>query len=154
MFRVSSWIKPFRFLSRTHVKFYFRGVRGGPLLSWEERWHPLREEWVVVAAHRQDRPWGGETVAREEERPPAYDPACHLCPGNRRVGGALNPRYEQTFVFDNDHPCVGPRAPKSLRAPHAPYRVRPAEGVARVVCYSPRHNLTLAELESQEIEHL
>ncbi|PYS97661.1 MAG: galactose-1-phosphate uridylyltransferase [Acidobacteria bacterium] len=123
-------------------------------LNWEERWHPLREEWVVVAAHRQNRPWGGETVAREEERPPAYDPACHLCPGNRRVSGETNPRYEQTFVFDNDHPCVGPDAPTELHAPHAPYRVRPAEGVARVVCYSPRHDLTLAELESQEIEHL
>ena len=30
--------------------------------SWEQRWHPLREEWVIVAAHRQQRPWTGGTV--------------------------------------------------------------------------------------------
>jgi len=29
---------------------------------WEQRWHPLRDEWVLVAAHRQSRPWTGETM--------------------------------------------------------------------------------------------
>jgi len=123
-------------------------------LSWEERWHPLREEWVVVAAHRQHRPWAGETVAAPAEPPPAYDPGCFLCPGNRRVGGRVNPPYRQTLVFDNDHPCVGPAAPRDLPPPPAPYRSRPAAGLARVVCYSPRHDLTLAELEPPEVEHL
>jgi UDPglucose--hexose-1-phosphate uridylyltransferase len=123
-------------------------------LSWEERWHPLREEWVVVAAHRQNRPWRGETVEGAAEPPPPYDPACHLCPGNRRVSGRVNPPYAQTFVFDNDHPCVGPEAPRDLPAVPPPFRNRPAEGLARVVCYSPRHDLTLAELELPEVENL
>src|ERR671927_393172 len=74
---------------------------------WEERWHPLREEWVIVAAHRQSRPWVGATVAAEEARLPHYDASCYLCPGNARVHGVVNPRYAGIHVFDNDHPCVG-----------------------------------------------
>ncbi|HWQ14598.1 MAG TPA: galactose-1-phosphate uridylyltransferase [Roseiflexaceae bacterium] len=118
---------------------------------WEERWHPLREEWVIVAAHRQGRPWIGQTVGAQEERPPAYLPDCYLCPGNARVSGAVNPPYTGVFVFDNDHPCVGPQAPADLEAPPAPYRVRRADGLARVICYSPRHDLTVAEMRVGEI---
>src|SRR5205814_8889373 len=89
--------------------------------TWEERWHPLREEWVIVAAHRQNRPWTGETVAAAAAAArPAYQPDCYLCPGNARVGGARNPHYEGTFVFDNDHPCVGAAAPLAPAAPPAP----------------------------------
>ncbi len=113
---------------------------------WEERWHPLRQEWVIVAAHRQSRPWTGETVAAKAANKVAYDPSCYLCPGNSRIGGAVNPPYESTFVFDNDHPCVGPQAPRDLAPPPPPYRVQPAVGQARVVCFSPRHDLTLAEM--------
>jgi len=120
---------------------------------WEERWHPLREEWVIVAAHRQNRPWIGETVTHEAEPLSEYLSDCYLCPGNQRVSGAVNPNYEQTFVFDNDHPCVGPDAPAAA-SPAGIYRSRPARGIARVVCYSPRHNLTLAELAPAEIETL
>jgi len=42
-----------------------------------------------------------------DEQFPDYVEDCYLCPGNRRVSGARNPDYSQTFVFDNDHPCVG-----------------------------------------------
>lgn len=123
--------------------------------SWEERWHPLREEWVIIAAHRQQRPWSGETINTNGERLPDYAPDCYLCPGNTRVSGAVNSIYSGTFVFDNDHPSVGPDAPQELiRPPGAVYRNRPAQGMARVVCYSPKHNLTLAELELGEIENL
>jgi len=121
---------------------------------WEERWHPLREEWVIVAAHRQDRPWSGETVTRAAPAPPPYAPDCYLCPGNARISGARNPAYTETFVFDNDHPCVGPLAPDPLAPPPAPYRNRPARGIARVVCYSPTHNTTLAEMSVEEIDRL
>jgi UDPglucose--hexose-1-phosphate uridylyltransferase len=123
-------------------------------MVWEERWHPLREEWVVVAAHRQNRPWNGETVEREEATLPDYLPDCYLCPGNTRVSGKRNDDYKDVFVFDNDHPCVGFDAPRDLAAPPGVYRNRPATGIARVVCYSPRHNLTLAELETAEIVNL
>jgi UDPglucose--hexose-1-phosphate uridylyltransferase len=123
--------------------------------TWEERWHPLREEWVVVAAHRQHRPWTGQTVAAgAAAEKPRYDPACYLCPGNPRISGATNPPYAQTFVFDNDHPCVGSEAPRELALPPAPYEVRPAVGVAQVICFSPRHDLTLAEMAPADIERV
>ncbi|HMC54717.1 MAG TPA: galactose-1-phosphate uridylyltransferase [Gemmatimonadaceae bacterium] len=118
---------------------------------WEERWHPLREEWIIVAAHRQGRPWIGASVAAEDERLPAHDPACYLCPGNARVSGGVNPRYTGIYVFDNDHPCVGADAPAQLEPPPPPYAARRADGIARVICYTPRHDLTLARMGVQEI---
>jgi UDPglucose--hexose-1-phosphate uridylyltransferase len=121
---------------------------------WEERWHPLREEWVIVAAHRQSRPWSGAEVAVQTPRPPAFDPTCYLCPGNARVSDAVNPSYTGTFVFDNDHPCVGADAPRELLSPASVYRNRPAAGVARVVCYSPRHDVALAELDVNGVDAL
>jgi len=123
-------------------------------MTWEERWHPLREEWVIVAAHRQDRPWSGETVVNGRPDLPGYASDCYLCPGNVRVSGKQNDIYKGTYVFDNDHPCVGEDAPTQLIKPAGPYRNQSARGIARVVCYSPRHNLTLAELEVFEIENL
>lgn len=122
--------------------------------AWEQRWHPLREEWVIVAAHRQGRPWIGQTVASGTERPPAFLPDCYLCPGNTRISGASNPDYSGVYVFDNGHPCVGPDAPFAPPEPPAPYKVSRANGVARVICYSPRHDLTMAELPPAEIERI
>ncbi|MCI0665796.1 MAG: galactose-1-phosphate uridylyltransferase [Acidobacteria bacterium] len=123
-------------------------------MTWEERWHPLREEWVIVAAHRQNRPWNGETVEQEEAVLSEYLADCYLCPGNTRVSGKRNDSYTTTFVFDNDHPCVGFDASPDLTSPKGIYRNRPARGIARVVCYSPKHNLSLAELEPAEIANL
>lgn len=122
--------------------------------KWEERWHPLREEWVIVAAHRQDRPWSGEVVDATPAAAPAYVEDCYLCPGNTRIGGRKNEKYDGIFVFDNDHPCVGESAPTDLAPPTGIYRNRRADGLARVLCYSPRHNVTLAELELSDIENL
>ena len=120
---------------------------------WEERWHPLREEWVIVAAHRQNRPWSGETVRSAPPVIPSYVADCYLCPGNARVSGKVNDEYAGIFVFDNDHPCVGDAAPE-VSPPASVFANRPAHGAARVVCYSPKHNLSLAELETSEIEAL
>src|SRR5450432_3248864 len=69
-------------------------------MIWEERWHPLREEWVVVAAHRQHRPWSGETIEHVHSTAPDYLSDCYLCPGNLRVSGNRNAAYDGTFVFD------------------------------------------------------
>jgi UDPglucose--hexose-1-phosphate uridylyltransferase len=120
-------------------------------VTWEERWHPLREEWVIVAAHRQNRPWSGETVAGLETTIPAHDPSCYLCPGNTRVSGKVNPRFGSVFVFDNDHPCVAEDAP-SVASGASLYGARAATGIARVVCFSPQHNTTLAELSVDGVE--
>lgn len=121
---------------------------------WEERWHPLREEWVIVAAHRQNRPWIGEMLNHAAKTIPEYDPTCYLCPGNARVSGKHNPVYTGTYVFDNDHPSVGDHAPANLPQPTGIYRNQPANGIARVVCYNPKHNLTLAESTPQGVQNL
>ena len=110
---------------------------------WEQRWHPFRREWVVVAAHRQDRPWLGEHERAEApaSRLPQHDPSCTFCPRNTRVSGVVNPDYRSVFVFDNDKPCVGDAAPRELAPPPAGYRSSRASGVARVVSFSERHDL-------------
>ena len=123
-------------------------------MVWEERWHPLREEWVIIAAHRQNRPWSGETIEHEQEPLPQYVEDCYLCPGNLRVSGARNDQYRGTFVFDNDHPSVGFDAPDVVQPTSSVYRNRPARGIARVVCYSPDHSCALAELQQDEVENL
>jgi len=122
-------------------------------MVWEQRWHPLRREWVIISSHRNERPWQGEHVAdaMREEALPAYVPDCYLCPGNARSSGQRNERYTGVFVFDNDHPCVGPAAPPVTEPPAAIYRNSRASGCARVVCYSPRHDLTLAQLPESEV---
>lgn len=122
--------------------------------QWEERWHPLREEWIIIAGHRQNRPWSGDVVEDNQASIPAYDPTCYLCPGNSRVSGKRNPDYHDIFVFDNDHPCVGPKAPTNLPAATGIYRKRPAQGMARVICYTPSHNVTLAELPLSHVENV
>ena len=123
-------------------------------VKWEQRWHPLREEWVVIAAHRQNRPWLGEVVEENNEAIPSYVHDCYLCPGNKRVGGAQNDAYDGVFVFDNDHPSVGPAAPLDLPPAPGIYRNKPANGLARVLCYSPQHNTTLAELDVAGVDAL
>src|SRR5689334_130768 len=120
-------------------------------MVWEERWHPLRREWVVISSHRDRRPWQGETVDDAGTPRVPYAPDCYLCPGNVRSSGRRNPDYTGVFTFDNDHPCVGPDSPEPAPLPPGPYLNQRADGLSRVVCYSPRHDLSLAELPHDEI---
>ena len=142
---------------------YYRGRSNGvPIdltrkpetMVWEERWHPLRREWVIVSSHRNDRPWLGETVDEGRDTDAPYDPDCYLCPRNTRVSGKANPDYRSVYVFDNDHPCVGPESPETPAPAPDFFQSRRADGMARVVCYTPRHDLTLAELPQNEIVRL
>jgi UDPglucose--hexose-1-phosphate uridylyltransferase len=105
----------------------------------------------VISSHRDRRPWQGEMVGDARAPRVDYDPACYLCPGNVRVSGERNPDYRGVFAFDNDHPCVGPNAPEPDSLAGRPYQVRRADGLSRVVCYSPRHDRSLAELPHNEI---
>jgi len=122
-------------------------------MAWEERWHPLRREWVVISSHRNERPWHGERVADAARPLPSYVPDCYLCPGNVRSSGQQNAAYRGVYVFDNDHPCVGPAAPAVSVPPAGQgiYQTRRAAGSARVVCYTPRHDLTLAQLPESDV---
>lgn len=123
--------------------------------KWEKRWHPLRQEWVIYAGHRNSRPWTTGSAGTAIHEHPAYDPTCYLCPGNKRVHGASNPNYDSIFIFDNDHPVVGMNAPEIApelaSAGAGLYRREKATGIARVVCYDPRHNVTLCEVPTQTV---
>ena len=91
---------------------------------------------------------------RTAKEVPPYVDECYLCPGNRRIGGSRNPAYENLFVFDNDHPSIAVNVPEPepVRSPFN--RSMRADGISRVVCYSPRHDLTLAQLARGEIIRL
>ena len=119
-------------------------------LVWEQRWHPLREEWVLFTSHRGGRPWLGEKTLPREEVIPAYDPTCALCPGNPRLIGR-NPAYTGAYVFTNDLPCFSADSPEIMPDENDEmYARRPARGTAEVVCYSPDHSKTFALLTEAE----
>ena len=126
------------------------------------RLNPLTREWVLVSPHRARRPWLGQVEKVPPSDLPGYDPTCYLCPGNERVGGVRNPPYTSTFVFDNDFPALLPAEPappvssptSAVPAPAAPhlFTLEPVAGACRVVCFSPRHDLSLPELSLAEVE--
>ena len=116
------------------------------------RFNPLTGDWVLVSAQRTDRPWQGETEpGGPDDVGPAYDPTCYLCPGNRRAGGEANPDYADTFTFANDFPALLPDAVPVHAATAPLFRAETAPGTCRVVCFSPNHGLTLAELDAAAI---
>ena len=106
---------------------------------------------VTSALDGVDPQWMGQTVSTGTDHVPDYQPDCYLCPGNARSSGAVNPDYRGVYVFDNDHPCVGDNAPAELEHLQGPYVSRRADGTARVVCYAPRHDLTLARMPLPDI---
>ncbi|MDE1170055.1 MAG: UDP-glucose--hexose-1-phosphate uridylyltransferase [Verrucomicrobium sp.] len=113
------------------------------------RFNPLTGDWVLVSPHRTQRPWQGKQESLPAPRPP-YDPGCYLCPGNTRAGGHQNPAYEAPFVFDNDFAALLPQAAGEPQSDDL-FRSEPAAGACRVVCFSPRHDLTLPEMEVDAI---
>jgi UDPglucose--hexose-1-phosphate uridylyltransferase len=117
------------------------------------RFNPLTGEWILVSPHRLKRPWQGKVEEVPPEVLPAYDPVCYLCPGNTRAAGVVNPAYESTFVFQNDFAALLPEiAPGKF---HSGLLVARAErGVCRVICFSPRHDLTLSRMPTGEIRNV
>jgi UDPglucose--hexose-1-phosphate uridylyltransferase len=119
------------------------------------RFDPLRREWVLVSPQRARRPWQGQVEKTPSESLPPYDPDCYLCPGNERAGGVKNPFYTGTFVFDNDFPALLPDAVKQCAGSSHPLLDSiPERGLCRVVCFSPRHDLTLPEMDNSAIENV
>jgi UDPglucose--hexose-1-phosphate uridylyltransferase len=125
------------------------------------RWNPLRKEWILVSPHRTKRPWQGSVEKTPANSRPAHDPKCYLCPGNERAGGFLNPDYPDTFAFDNDFPAVlSPELSKEEGAIeyseslNGIVRSAPQNGRCRVICFSPRHDLTLPEMEISAIRRV
>ncbi|MBE7472552.1 MAG: galactose-1-phosphate uridylyltransferase [Anaerolineae bacterium] len=118
------------------------------------RYNPLTGEWVLVSPHRTKRPWQGQVERPPQETRPAYDPQCYLCPGNSRAGGLQNPPYDSTFVFTNDFSALLPDTPPAAIASHPLLRTESESGICRVICFSPRHDLTLPEMAVEDIRHV
>jgi UDPglucose--hexose-1-phosphate uridylyltransferase len=121
--------------------------------SPHRRFNPLTHEWVLVSPHRARRPWQGQVEKTSSTNLPEYDPTCYLCPGNERAGGIHNPDYTGTFVFDNDFAALLPEtAVASSVETHPLFAAQPEAGICRVICFSPRHDLTLPQLSLDEAE--
>ncbi len=123
------------------------------------RLNSLTGNWVLVSPHRTQRPWQGKQELTAPPRP-QHDSDCYLCPGNTRAGGQINPAYTDTFVFDNDYSAIleetdGPSDAEAKSSPDAGlsslFRREPVQGTCRVICFSPRHDLTLPQMSTNAI---
>lgn len=118
------------------------------------RYNPLTNEWVLVSPHRAKRPWQGQVEKNPIAYYPPYDPSCYLCPGNERAGGVMNPEYKSTFSFTNDFAALLPEKPGELLGspqPSSLLQAKAENGICRVICFSPRHDLTVPQLTLEEI---
>lgn len=117
------------------------------------RWNPLRGEWVLVSPHRTQRPWQGQTETPAQPAALQYDPTCYLCPGNERAGGQHTPVYDHTYVFENDFAALKPNVERFQYDEEGDglLRAESEAGICRVICFSPRHDLTLAKMAVPDI---
>ena len=115
------------------------------------RLNVLTGEWILVSPHRAKRPWRGQTESHVEERLPSRDPGCYLCPGTARANGEQNPEYDSVFVFTNDFSALLPGTPAAVAQKNDLLVARGEAGKCRVICFSPRHDLTLPELGLSQI---
>jgi len=116
------------------------------------RYNPLTGEWIQVSPHRAKRPWQGQNEKASKAEVNNYDPACYLCPGNERSNGKLNPRYESTFSFVNDFSAIIQDVPQGAIDEKELLVARAEKGICKVVCFSPDHSLTVAEMSVDNIE--
>ncbi|MCZ8229692.1 UDP-glucose--hexose-1-phosphate uridylyltransferase [Flavobacterium sp.] len=119
------------------------------------RFNPLINEWVLVSPHRAKRPWQGQNEVVISETLPEYDSECYLCAGNVRANGMVNPKYEDCFVFENDFAALK-QEPIAFEENSTPtfFKAKPERGISKVVCFSPKHNLTLPEMSVKAIENI
>jgi UDPglucose--hexose-1-phosphate uridylyltransferase len=120
------------------------------------RFNPLKREWVLVSPNRTQRPWQGQTEKTVAPVAQTYDPDCYLCPGNMRAGGAKTDKYTSTYVFENDFAALKPDAPRfsSDEGGKGILLAEGESGICRVICFSPRHDLTLAKMPVEDIRRV
>jgi UDPglucose--hexose-1-phosphate uridylyltransferase len=127
--------------------------KNSPLLEHpHRRKNILTGEWVLVSPHRAKRPWQGEISPPGNLERLAYEPDCYLCPGNKRANGEVNPQYTTTYVFRNDFSALIADTPRNNVDVHGLLVAQSERGICRVVNFSPRHDVTLAEMSQTEIE--
>lgn len=118
------------------------------------RFNPLTGDWVLVSPHRTKRPWQGQEETISKVKRPKYDSDCYLCPGNKRASGDINPAYSHTFVFQNDFAALLPEVPTDQSDEGSLLISESVKGICRVICFSPRHDLTLPEMSLEEIGYV
>jgi len=118
------------------------------------RFNPMTRDWVLVSPHRVQRPWQGQMESTPAETQAAFDPECYLCPGNVRASGVRNPAYAATFVFDNDFSALKPGTLPAEIEEKGLLVARRESGRCRVVCFSPRHDLTMARMSVPELRQV
>ena len=118
------------------------------------RYNPLLDEWVLVSPYRAKRPWQGQQEATHDHVLPKFDPACYLCPGNERANGEVNPKYDSCYVFDNDFPALLDVELQANGDDDKLFRQEPERGINRVVCFSPRHDLTIPEMTDATVTEI
>ncbi len=119
------------------------------------RYNPLLGEWVLVSPQRTKRPWQGQEEEQKKDERPVYDENCYLCPGNMRSNGSKNPDYQGCYVFENDFPSLLQDKLETTKDNSSNlFRSKPEQGINKVVCFSPKHNLTIPEMELSEIEEV
>jgi UDPglucose--hexose-1-phosphate uridylyltransferase len=114
----------------------------------------LTNEWVQVSPHRAKRPWQGQVEKTDSRRAISYEPGCYLCPGNKRSNGEINPDYDGTFSFNNDFSAIVPDVPDGTVDINNVLVAKSEKGICRVICFSPRHDLTLPEMEIHQIHNI
>lgn len=115
------------------------------------RQNPLTGDWVMVSPHRTKRPWQGKTEEIASNTRPQHDPTCYLCAGNSRANGEVNPNYSDTYVFQNDFAALQSDVPDGNIQKNNLLNAKSVKGECRVICFSPRHDLTLAEMPASDI---
>ncbi len=115
------------------------------------RYNPLTDSWVLVSPHRNNRPWQGQTEDVQPDTRPAHDPTCYLCAGNVRANGERTPDYPDVFVFTNDFSALLPDLPTEIGSNTELFRAEAERGMCKVVCFSPQHNLTIAQMDTAAI---
>ena len=115
-----------------------------------KRYNILTGEWVLVSPHRAKRPWQGQNEAVSNEQRPAHDPSCYLCAGNTRINGEVNPDYENVFVFTNDFAALQTTSPV-FSVDEGLLRAESEQGICKVICFSPDHSKSLADMEVEDI---
>lgn len=131
-------------------KFLIMGINANP----HRRFNALSGEWVLVSPHRTMRPWHGRVEAGEASNRPQYDSGCYLCPGNVRANGEQNPQYEDCFAFDNDYAALLEDTPPIESDNESFLKFESVDGKCRVLCFSPRHDLTLPQMEISAIRRV
>ena len=116
-----------------------------------KRFNILTGEWVLVSPHRAKRPWQGQNEAVSNEKRPTYDETCYLCAGNTRANGEENPKYEDVFIFTNDFAALQSDSP-SFSVEDGLLMAQSERGICKVVCFSPDHSKSLADMEPSEIQ--